>query len=179
MKKLLFTLFLSFVLCLTFNSISFSATEEEMLQEIEEKFTSGLFSKDECIKFKTLILGEDTEVRCGDNKTKLLTSKASLVVTDPMNVLNHVKALGTFSKPSRYPEGMYEIFGKACNVFVCQAKKATQKMIQIFERGPNYIERHPGAQLYGMAMFELMYQDKLRKDQKKIEKFIINWPNKR
>ena len=52
-------------------------------------------------------------------------------------------------------------------------------MSLIFNRRAIYFQRHPGAQLYGMAMFELFYQQRLKEEQKKIEKFINSWPDKK
>ena len=52
-------------------------------------------------------------------------------------------------------------------------------MGKIFNRTPIYFERHPGAQLYGMAMFELLYQQRLKENQKKIEEFLASWPDKK
>ena len=87
--------------------------------------------------------------------------------TNNLTVIDRVKELGTFTKPSRYPDGMHKIFGKGCKIFFCQSKKAIQAMGKIFNRTPIYFERHPGAQLHGMAMFELFYQQRLKENQKK------------
>ena len=162
-----------------FGSISLSATQEEKLQEIEQKFKSGFFSKDECIKFKKIILGEDSEVYCGRSETKSLTIKYPNTVSDPVTVMDHVKELGAFTEPSHYPEGMLEFFGKSCKKFTCRAKKATKRMASSFKRKPIYLLRHPGTQLYAMSMFELFYQQELKNNQKKIEKFIAAWPDKK
>ena len=94
-------------------------------------------------------------------------------------IFERVKELGIFEKPTKYPEGMKKILDKGCNGFSCKAKKATQKMSLIFNRRPIYYQRHPGAQLYGMAMFELFYQQRLKEEQKKIEKFMNSWPDKK
>ena len=96
-----------------------------------------------------------------------------------LNVIDRVKDLGTFTKPSRYPDGMHKIFGKGCKIFFCQSKKAIQAMGKIFNRTPIYFERHPGAQLHGMAMFELFYQQRLKENQKKIDEFMASWPDKK
>ena len=100
--------------------------------------------------------------------------------SESKTVVEHVKELGTFEKPTKYPKGMKKILDKGCNEFFsCKAKKATQKMSLIFNRRAIYFQRHPGAQLYGMAMFELFYQQRLKEEQKKIEKFINSWPDKK
>ena len=179
MKKLLFALLLSFALYLTFNSISFSATQKEKIQEIEQKFESGFFSKDECIKFKKIILGKDSEVYCGRSETKSLTIKYPNTESDPVIVMDHVKKLGAFTEPSHYPEGMLEFFGKSCKSFSCRTQKATKKMASTFKRKSTYHLRHPGARLYAMSMFELFYQQQLKKNKKQVEQFIANWPEKR
>jgi hypothetical protein len=93
--------------------------------------------------------------------------------------MQEVKALGIFTEPAEYPVGMVEFFGKACKNFRCRAKKATQKMANTFDRRKIYHQRHPGAQLYALAMFELFYQQQLKKNQKKVEKFIAAWPDKK
>ena len=97
---------------------------------------------------------------------------------EPLTVMNQVKALGVFTEPTEYPVGMVEFFGKRCKKFHCRAKKATQKMAKTFGRVQIYHQRHPGAQLRAMAMFELFYLQQLKKKQKKVEKFIAAWPDK-
>ena len=94
-------------------------------------------------------------------------------------VVERVKELGAFEKPTRYPKSMEKIFGKGCKVFFWRQRVATQKMAEIFNRKPIYFERYPGAQLHGMAMFELFYQQRLKGDQKKIEKFLDSWLDKK
>ena len=177
MKKLLGILVLGF--CIIFYSDSFSATKKEKIDEIDKMFVSGLLSKEECIKFKKVILGTDSKPSCEDTKTKSLTIKSPSSVKEPFTVIYQVKALGTFTEPTDYPKGMIKLFGKGCKNFHCLSKKATKKMAEIFKRTSSYHQRHPGEQLYAMAMFELFYQQKLKKDQKKVEKFLVSWPDKR
>ena len=109
-------------------------------------------------------------------KKKLTKTKVSSSQSDPLTVIDHVKALGTFKEPSSYPEGMKETFGN-CKTFYCLQDKATKKMANIFNRTSVYYDRHPGMQLYGMAFFEIFYLQKLKKEESKIEEFIANWPN--
>ena len=93
--------------------------------------------------------------------------------------MQEVKALGIFTEPVNYPEGMVKFFGNSCKKFHCRAKKATQRMALTFKRTGTYHQRHPGAQLRAMAMFELFYLQQLKKNQKKVEKFIAAWPDKK
>ena len=177
MKKLLVTLVLGF--WIIFYSNSFSATKNKKIDEIDKMFVSGVISKEECIKFKKVILGEDSKPNCEDAKTKSLTIKNPSSVKEPFTVMYELKALGVFTEPAHYPIGMVNFFGNSCKKFPCRAKKATRRMALTFKRTGTYHQRHPGEQLYAMAMFELFYQQKLKKEQKKIEKFIASWPNKR
>jgi len=98
---------------------------------------------------------------------------------EPLTVMQEVKALGVFAEPVDFPVGMVEFFGNACKKFHCRAKKATQRMALTFKRTGTYHQRHPGAQLRAMAMFELFYLQRLKKNQKKVEKFIAAWPDKK
>ena len=95
-----------------------------------------------------------------------------------LTVVQEVKQLGVFSEPSKYPEGMLEFFGSACKNFTCRAEKATKKMALIFKRSKLYHQRKPGQQLYGLAMFELFYLNELKKKERRIEKFLLAWPEK-
>jgi len=97
----------------------------------------------------------------------------------PLTVMQEVKALGVFTEPMDYPEGMVQFFGKTCKKFHCRAKKAIQEMAKTFGRTQIYHQRHPGAQIYALAMFELFYLQQLKKKQKKVEKFVAAWPHKK
>ena len=109
----------------------------------------------------------------------IFCSNSFSATEEPLTVMQEVKALGTFAKPTSYPEGMVKFFGNACKNFHCRAKKSTRKMANTFKRAGSYHQRHPGAQLYAMAMFELFYLQQLKKNQKKVEKFIAAWPDKK
>jgi hypothetical protein len=95
-----------------------------------------------------------------------------------LTVVQEIKQLGVFSKPSKYPEGMIEFFGTACNHFICRAEKATKQMALTFKRSKLYHQRRPGHQLYALAMFELFYLNELKKKEKRIKKFLSTWPEK-
>jgi len=96
----------------------------------------------------------------------------------PLTVVQEIKQLGVFSEPSKYPEGMIEFFGTACKHFICRADKSTKKMALTFKRSKLYHQRKPGHQLYALAMFELFYLNELKKKEKRIEKFLLAWPEK-
>ena len=95
-----------------------------------------------------------------------------------LTVVQEINKLGIFSEPSKYPEGMLEFFGTACKNFTCRADKATKKMALTFKRSKLSHQRNPGQQLYAIAMFELFYLNELKKKKKRIEKFLLAWPEK-
>ena len=95
-----------------------------------------------------------------------------------LTVVQEINKLGIFSEPSKYPEGMLEFFGTACKNFTCRADKATKKMALTFKRSKLSHQRNPGQQLYALAMFELFYLNELKKKKKRIEKFLLAWPEK-
>ena len=149
MKKLLGIVVLGF--WIIFYSDSFSATKNEKINEIDKMFASGLLSKEECTKFKKVILGEDSKPICEDTKANLLTINNPTLTKEPLTAINQIKALGIFTEPAYYPMGMVKFFGKNCNKFRCRANKATKKMAFIFKRKEKYHQKHPGVQLYAMA----------------------------
>ena len=98
---------------------------------------------------------------------------------EELSVKNEIKALGIFAEPLNYPEGMVKFFGENCTKFSCRARKATEEMSKTFKKSKIYHQKNPGSQLYALAMFELFYLQKLKKDKKKLDKFIDTWPEKR
>ena len=52
-------------------------------------------------------------------------------------------------------------------------------MARIFGRKGTYFDRYGGAQLYGMAYFELFYLNSLKKSTRRIDKFLENWPEQK
>ena len=95
------------------------------------------------------------------------------------NVIDRIKELGSFEEPKKYPEDMKKMLSKGCNTFSCITDEATQKMSLIFDRKGDYLLRHPGSQLYGMALFELFYQKRLKDNEKKIKEFMNSWEDKK
>ena len=98
---------------------------------------------------------------------------------EPLTVIQEIKALGVFVEPKVYPVGMLESFSKSCVEFYCRANKATKTMSKTFQRGPEYHQKYPGEQLYALAQFELYYLQQLKQNQKKLQKFVSTWPDKK
>jgi cysteinyl-tRNA synthetase len=87
--------------------------------------------------------------------------------------------LGKFKEPERYPSGFEEMFlKKGCKTWNCLTRKAAKKMSTIFRRSEKYNLKYPGNQIRGMALYEIFYLNTLKKNEKKINEFIENWPKK-
>jgi hypothetical protein len=85
--------------------------------------------------------------------------------------------LGKFKEPTRYPPGFEEMFlKKSCKTWYCLTKRTSKKMSTIFKRSEKYNLRYPGNQIRGMALYEIFYLNTLKKNEKKINKFLENWP---
>ena len=83
--------------------------------------------------------------------------------------------LGYFKKPNSYPDGM---IGK-CKIdnWNCISKKAGQNVYKNFvQRSEQGHARKPGAIIQGMSWYELMYLDTLKKNTKKINRYLTSEP---
>jgi hypothetical protein len=118
------------------------------------------------------------------SKEKDITSSKKSIVPKTKNqleqeILDQVKLLGKFKEPTRYPPGFEDMFlKKGCEAWYCLTKRAAKKMSKIFKRSEKYNLRYPGNQIRGMALYEIFYLNTLKKNEKKINEFIENWPEK-
>lgn len=116
------------------------------------------------------------------SKEKDIASSKKSIVPKTKNqleqeILDQVKLLGKFKEPTRYPPGFEEMFlKKGCKSWYCLTKRAAKKMSKIFKRSEKYNLRYPGNQIRGMALYEIFYLNTLKKNEKKINEFIENWP---
>ena len=145
---------------------------EKLKKELAEQ------KKDNANKEKKEISAKETP------KEKNTTSSKKSIVPKTKNqleqeILEQVKLLGKFKEPERYPKGFEEMFlKKGCITWHCLTKKAAKKMSLIFKRTEKYNLRYPGNQIRGMALYEIFYLNTLKKNEKKINEFIENWPEK-
>ena len=98
---------------------------------------------------------------------------------DIINLINtKLSELGEFQKPKNYPKGFEEKHMTGCISWKCISDKSATEMGKIFKRSDSYNQRNPGNQIYGMAYFEIFYQNKLKKNQSSLKKFKSEWPEK-
>ena len=96
-----------------------------------------------------------------------------------INLINtKLSELGEFQEPSKYPKGFEEKHMKGCKSWKCISDKSAKDMGLIFKRPDFYNQKNPGNQIYGMAYFEIFYQNKLKKNKSNLEKFKAEWPEK-
>jgi hypothetical protein len=109
---------------------------------------------------------ENQVEECKPNKSKI--SHARTYCISEKDILE----LGVYKSIKNLPDGMLKEIGKKCKTETCIYKKAGKKMYEIFvRRGPIYHARLPGEMIKGMAWYELVYYEKLKKTQKVIEKY--------
>jgi hypothetical protein len=111
----------------------------------------------------------------------IISSKKSIVPKTKnqleQEILEQVKLLGKFKEPTRYPTGFEEMFlKKSCKTWYCLTKRTSKMMSTIFKRSEKYNLKYPGNQIRGMALYEIFYLNTLKKNEKKINKFLENWP---
>ena len=98
---------------------------------------------------------------------------------DIINLINtKLSELGEFQEPSKYPKGFEEKHMRGCKSWTCISNKSSKDMGLIFKRPDSYNQKNPGNQIYGMAYFEIFYQNKLKKNKSNLEKFKAEWPEK-
>ena len=146
---------------------------EKLKKELEEQKKANESKKN----------GEN--LKSSDEKQNKNIKKLNTVEDDTVlkveddTVLKEVKLLGSFKEPERYPESFKEEFFKNCKKFSCIGNKSTKKMAEVFAKSQKYNLKNPGNQIKGMALFEIYYLNVLRKNEKKIEIFLENWPSKK
>ena len=182
MKKLLL---IFSVLLLCTNLIADDKNESTKQKELEKKIQ--LLQKElELEKLKNQLNEEKAKSskkkKITEKKTKVKKSEKKLSDNKKEKIINliniKVAELGEFVEPSSYPKGFLEKIAKRCksNKFKCIKDKAVRKMSFRFKRTNKYNLKNPGNQIYGMALYEIYYLSRLKKEEKKIIKFKEKWP---
>ena len=111
--------------------------------------------------------------------TIVLIPTISFANQDIINLINtKLSELGEFQELTKYPKGFEEKHMKGCKSWKCISDKSAKEMGLIFKRPDSYNQKNPGNQIYGMAYFEIFYQNKLKKNQSSLKKFKAEWPEK-
>ena len=114
---------------------------------------------------KNLNLKENQIKKCKPNKSKLISARTYCITE------KDILELGVYEPIKNLPEGMLNEFG-GCKTEFCIYKKAREKVHKIFvQRTAKYHAKYPGEIIKGMAWFELVYSERLKKTQKEIKKY--------
>ena len=112
-------------------------------------------------------------------------NKAKCIVVEKSNLLTGVKAnfcikksdilkLGEYKKFENFPKNMIATI-KGCKSNSCIRKAAGKNVYKLFvQKKERYHTKHPGDIIYGMAWFEILYLDKLKKAQSTINRYSVN-----
>ena len=69
---------------------------------------------------------------------------------------------------------MIKEFGSGCKTFHCRGGKGGQFLAKTFKRSKAYGQKNPGKMIKAMAMFEVMYAQKLWTSRKSVERYKEN-----
>jgi len=112
-------------------------------------------------------------------------NKVKCVIVEKSNLLSGAKAnfcikksdiikLGEYKKFEKFPKNMVATI-KGCKSNHCIRKTAGKNVYKLFvQKKERYHTKHPGDIIYGMAWFEVLYLDKLKKAQSAINRYSSN-----
>ena len=185
MKKLINIL----ILYLFISSGVWANTLEKKKKELEKIYEAGGISKTEYKKAvhflenpeertkkksqSTFSLGKSNK----NSQKKILQKYKDKIDKDKEEItLKKVEELGQPIKfdNTYFTDGMIKEFGSGCKTFHCRGGKAGQFLAKTFKRSKAYGQKNPGKMIKAMAMFEVMYAQKLWEYRKPIERFKEN-----
>ena len=113
-----------------------------------------------------------------NNKVKcLIVEKSNLFTEAKVNFCikkSDVIKLGEYKKFEKFPKNMVATI-KGCKSNTCIRKKAGQNVYKLFvQKKERYHTKNPGDIIYGMAWFEILYLDKLKKTETTIKRYTAN-----
>ena len=115
-------------------------------------------------------------------------NKVKCIVEEKSNLFTGAKAnfcikksdivkLGEFNDFEKFPVNMRKA-AKGCKTGNCIRKAAGKNVYKLFvQKKERYHSKHPGDIIYGMAWFELLYLDSLKKAQKALKRYNNNKMN--
>jgi|TARA_Y100000031_G_scaffold96411_1_gene105856 hypothetical protein len=185
MKKLLGILVLGLLVC----NESFAVTIVDELTILNNLYKEGAITKEEFSKAKEILFKSDSTEN--KDQPKIIKKKKEITTNKEIKKksvkvknfdqdlsktfisLEEVDELGTYKKIINFPEGMF----KSTNTsFKALSQQAAEKMYITFVINKNLMEKYPENMMKGMGYFEIFYMQKLKDEEKAIEKFKKNYP---
>ena len=185
MKKLLGILVQGLLVC----NESFAVTIVDELTILNNLYKEGAITKEEFSKAKEILFKSDSTEN--KDQPKIVKKKKEITTNKEIKKksvkvknfdqdlsktfisLEEVDELGTYKKIINFPEGMF----KSTNTsFKALSQQAAEKMYITFVINKNLMEKYPENMMKGMGYFEIFYMQKLKDEEKAIEKFKKNYP---
>ena len=184
MKKVIFTLLLTFFVC--FGVLA--KTLDQKKAELKKIYEAGGISKIEYNKAKEFLENsKETKIEKKSKNFYLRTDKKSKSFLKKIKnknkqvkkeeekiTLKKIDELGQLIKfdTTYYPPGMSKELIKGCvKSFKCQAQRAGMYMSKIFNKDKSYGQKNPGKMIKAMAMFEVFYAQKYWSSRNSIERY--------
>ena len=185
MKKILGIVVLGLLIC----NESFAVTIVDELTILNNLYKEGAITKEEFSKAKEILFKSDSTEN--KDQPKIIKKKKEITTNKEIKKksvkvknfdqdlsktfisLEEVDELGTYKKIINFPEGMF----KSTNTsFKALSQQAAEKMYITFVINKNLMEKYPENMMKGMGYFEIFYMQKLKDEEKAIEKFKKNYP---
>ena len=179
---------LTFVIFFLINTNATAESIADQLTTLNNLYKEGAITKEEFSKAKSIILKTDT-VKEKPQKKKKKTKKKKKKSEDVKKVvkeknfnqdlsktfmsIEEVNELGKYKKIEKIPEGMFKTKMSSKG----QAKKSMEEMYKVFVSNKELMEKYPERTMKAMGYFEVFYMEKLKDEQKTIEKFKENYPD--
>jgi len=185
MKKVIAIIVLGLLVC----NESFAVTIVDELTILNNLYKEGAITKEEFSKAKEILFKSDSTEN--KDQPKIIKKKKEITTNKEIKKksvkvknfdqdlsktfisLEEVDELGTYKKIINFPEGMF----KSTNTsFKALSQQAAEKMYITFVINKNLMEKYPENMMKGMGYFEIFYMQKLKDEEKAIEKFKKNYP---
>jgi hypothetical protein len=185
MKKAIAIIVFGLLVC----NESFAVTIVDELTILNNLYKEGAITKEEFSKAKEILFKSDSTEN--KDQPKIIKKKKEITTNKEIKKksvkvknfdqdlsktfisLEEVDELGTYKKIINFPEGMF----KSTNTsFKALSQQAAEKMYITFVINKNLMEKYPENMMKGMGYFEIFYMQKLKDEEKAIEKFKKNYP---
>ena len=183
MKKVLSILLISLFVC----SGAWAKNLEKKKTELKKIYEAGGISKIEYKKAVDFLENPEENPEKKSKRTFNLSKKKKkkdkiesiLKKKDKDKEKITLKKVEELGQPIKFDntyftDGMIKAFGKGCKTFKCQGGKAGQFLFKTFKRTKAYGQKNPGKMIKAMAMFEVMYAQKLWYSRKSVERYKEN-----
>ena len=184
---------LTFVIFFLINTNAIAESIADQLTTLNNLYKEGAITKEEFSQAKSIILKTGTtkektsekkktqEKKKKSEKKKKKSKDVKKIVkeknfnqdlTKTFMSVEELSKLGKYKKIEKIPVGMFKTSMSSKG----QAKKSMEEMYKVFVSNKELMEKYPEKTMKAMGYFEVFYMEKLKDEQKTIEKFKENYP---